>query len=141
MVTNVELADTSAWTWRRRSQSIADEFDGRVQQGSIATCRPVVLELLVETQDQAEFDARLDGLDALRDLPIRRREWDRAAEVMHALLERGPLHHRSVKLPDLLIAAAAESAEVTLLHYDRHFERIAEVTGQPLRALAPLGSL
>jgi predicted nucleic acid-binding protein len=101
----------------------------------------VVLELLVETQDQAAFDERLDGLNALRDLPVRRREWDRAADVMHALLARGPLHHRSVKLPDLLIAAAAESAGVTLLHYDGHFERIAGVTGQPMRALAPLGSL
>jgi hypothetical protein len=42
---------------------------------------------------------------------------------------------------DLLIAAAAESAGVPVLHYDRHFELIAEVTGQPVRAIAPLGSL
>jgi len=28
-----------------------------------------------------------------------------------------------------------------VLHYDRHFELIEEVTGQPMRALAPLGSL
>jgi predicted nucleic acid-binding protein len=39
-----------------------------------------------------------------------------------------------------VIAAAAESAEVPVLH-DRHFELIAEVTGQPLPAIAPLGSL
>ena len=43
--------------------------------------------------------------------------------------------------PDLLIAAAAERAELAVLHYDRHFELIAEVTGQPVRALAPLGSI
>jgi hypothetical protein len=30
---------------------------------------------------------------------------------------------------------------VPVLHYDRHFERIAEITGEPLRAVAPLGSL
>lgn len=141
MVTHVELADTSAWTWARQNKAVAGEFDQRVKQGGIATCRPVVLELLVETQDQAAFEVRLEGLNRLHDFPIRRREWDRAADVMHALLSRGPLHHRSVKLPDLLIAAAAESAEVPLLHYDRHFESIAEVTGQPIRALAPLGSL
>jgi predicted nucleic acid-binding protein len=46
-----------------------------------------------------------------------------------------------VKLPDLLVAAAAESAEVPALHYDHDFELIAEITGQPTRALAPLGSL
>ncbi|MEO5574724.1 MAG: VapC toxin family PIN domain ribonuclease, partial [Gaiellaceae bacterium] len=34
-----------------------------------------------------------------------------------------------------------ELAELTLLHYDRDFELITEVTGQPVRALAPLGSL
>lgn len=40
-----------------------------------------------------------------------------------------------------MIAAAAEAAELPLVHYDRHFELIAELTGQPVRALAPLGSL
>ena len=53
----------------------------------------------------------------------------------------GPLHHRQVALPDLLVAAAAERAEIPVLHYDRHFELIASITGQPVRAIAPLGSL
>ena len=57
------------------------------------------------------------------------------------LTARGPLHHRQVKLPDLLIAAAAELAALPVLHYDRDFEAIADVTGQPVRAIAPLGSL
>jgi predicted nucleic acid-binding protein len=95
----------------------------------------------VSARTIGEYDASLEGMYDLRDFPIRRREWDRAADVMRALLERGPLHHRSVQLPDLLIAAAAESADVPVLHYDRHFELIAQVTGQPLRALAPIGSL
>jgi predicted nucleic acid-binding protein len=42
---------------------------------------------------------------------------------------------------DLLVAAAAELAGVPVCHYDRHFEVIAEVTGQPVRAIAPLGTL
>jgi predicted nucleic acid-binding protein len=60
---------------------------------------------------------------------------------MQALAEQVPLRHRRIPLVDLLVAAAAESAEVPVLHYDRHFERIAEITGEPLRAVAPLGSL
>lgn len=44
-------------------------------------------------------------------------------------------------LPDLIVAAAAELAELPVLHYDHHFDVIAEVTGQPVRAIAPLGSL
>ena len=43
--------------------------------------------------------------------------------------------------PDLLIAAAAESARVTLLHYDEEYDRIAAITGQPTRWLAPERSL
>jgi predicted nucleic acid-binding protein len=41
----------------------------------------------------------------------------------------------------LLIAAAAEAAGVTVLHYDEDYDRIAKVTGQPTRWLAPAGSL
>ena len=61
--------------------------------------------------------------------------------MLAALAERGPLHHRQVPVNDLLDAAAAERAGVPVLHYDRHFELIASITGQPVRAIAPLGSL
>jgi predicted nucleic acid-binding protein len=46
-----------------------------------------------------------------------------------------------VKLPDLLVAAAAESAEVPALHYDHDFELIAEVTRQPVEWIVPAGSV
>jgi predicted nucleic acid-binding protein len=137
----VELADTSAWRWRHRRPELTREFDRRVRQGEIATCRPVALELLFSALDAADFERTRDGLDVLRDLPLRRREWDRATDVMQTLAERGPLHHREVPYADLLIAAAAEAAEVPVLHYDRHFDLIAEITGQPVHALAPPGSL
>lgn len=101
----------------------------------------VRLELLRTTRDASELTLRRDHLDALREVGIGSRVWRRATDVLHALAEAGPLHHRSVPLPDLVIAAAAELAELPVLHYDRHFETIAEVTGQPIRALAPLGSL
>ena len=82
-----------------------------------------------------------DDLSALRDVGMGERVWRRATDVLELLAEAGPLHHRRVALPDLLIAAAAELAELPVLHYDRDFELIAEVTGQPVRPIAPLGSL
>jgi predicted nucleic acid-binding protein len=82
-----------------------------------------------------------EELAALPDLPIRPRVWSRAFDVFEKFAKRGPLHDRQVPFPDLLVAAAAELAELPVLHYDRHFELIAEVTGQPVRAIAPLGSL
>ncbi len=44
--------------------------------------------------------------------------------------------HRGPSVPDLIIAAVAEHARLTVLHVDRDFELIAEVTGQPVARLA-----
>ncbi len=101
----------------------------------------VILELLWETRDVDAMRRRRWRLSSLRRLPIAAREWRRATDVFEALAADGPLHHRRVKLPHLLIAAAAESAGVPVCHYDADFELIAAVTGQPVRAIAPLGSL
>ncbi|MGD0715350.1 MAG: PIN domain-containing protein [Gaiellaceae bacterium] len=137
----VELADTSAWTSRRRDPAVSDEFERRLEAGEIATCAMVKLELLWETQDSTIFRRRRGLLDALDEIAIDERVWTRATEVFERLGADGPLHHRRVKIPDLLIAAAAELAGVPVCHYDRDFELIAKVTGQPVRAIAPLGSL
>lgn len=45
-------------------------------------------------------------------------------------------HHRAVKVPDLLIAAVAESGGYTVLHVDKDFELIAEATGRPVERLS-----
>ena len=51
-----------------------------------------------------------------------------------ALSERG--HHRGPSIPDLLIAATAELAQLTVLHIDADYEEIADLTGQPVERLA-----
>jgi predicted nucleic acid-binding protein len=58
---------------------------------------------------------------------------DRAVEVLALLADRG--QHRAPSIPDLLIAAAAELAGLTVLHMDKDFEIIAAITGQPLERL------
>jgi predicted nucleic acid-binding protein len=77
----------------------------------------------------------------LEDVPIDARVWRRATDVFETLAAEGPLHHRRVALPGLVIAAAAEVADMGLCHYDGDFDVIAAVTGQPVRPIAPLGSL
>jgi len=49
--------------------------------------------------------------------------------------------HRGAKLVDLVIAAAAEAAGLTVLHYDDDYDRIASVMRQPMEWVAPAGSL
>ena len=59
---------------------------------------------------------------------------DRAVEVQQLLADRG--HHRAPAVPDLLIAATAELAGLAVLHLDKNFDLIADVTGQPVERLA-----
>jgi len=54
---------------------------------------------------------------------------DRAVEVLSLLAERG--RHRAPSVPDLVIAAAAELAGLTVLHCDKDFDLIVGVTRQP----------
>jgi predicted nucleic acid-binding protein len=68
-------------------------------------------------------------------------EFERALEVQSRLAKQAALHHRSVKIADLIIAASAEVAEAVLWHYDEDFDRIAAVTRQATEWLAPRGSL
>lgn len=139
----MELADTSAWAWsRRRDQpALRRWFDLRLRRGTIATCDMVRLELLRVARNHAEFARRAAGLAALPDSPITTFEWRRALYVYEELARQGGGHQRSVGYADLLIAAAAEGTGVPVLHYDEDFERIAEITGQPHRWIAPRGSL
>lgn len=58
---------------------------------------------------------------------------DRAMEVQRRLAERG--HHRAPSIPDLLIAATAEINHHAVLHLDKDFELIADLTGQAVERL------
>jgi predicted nucleic acid-binding protein len=134
----VELADTSAWTSRHRSDATRFDFDARVTRGEIATCPPVMMELLWSSR-ASDFEETVSTMAALPQLEAARPAWDRAVAVWRELVRRG--RHREARQPDLLVAAVAELAGVPVCHYDRHFDVIAEVTGQPVRAIAPLGTL
>jgi len=139
----VQLADTSAWSWSRHTTrpELRTGFDELVQDGEIATCDMVRLELLYSVRNAAEFDETLADLDSLPTCPIREAQWKRSIWVYGELARQGGAHQRSVKHPDLLVAAAAEAIGIPVLHYDQDFERIANVTNQPHRWLATRGSL
>ncbi len=58
---------------------------------------------------------------------------DRAIEVQLRLADVG--HHRAPSVADLIVAATAELAGLTVVHLDKDFEVIAEITGQPVERL------
>ena len=138
----MELADTSAWVWTRAvGGELRAMFDDAIIEGDVASCDMVSLELLYSARNAAEFTSLRGELEALPNCPIGTEEWQRALYVYEQLAHRGGLHHRAVRHPDLLIAAAAESAGIAVLHYDEDYDRIAAITGQDVHWLAPRGSL
>jgi hypothetical protein len=137
----MQLADTSAWQLSRRRPDLQAWFTQKAVDGLIGTCAMVSLELLQGVRNGREFDERRVEMDELPQFPIAAREFSRAIDVYRELAHQGGSHQRSVGHADLLIAAAAESACVELLHYDEDFDRIAAITGQPTCWIVPRGSI
>jgi len=134
------LADTSAWH-RAKHPAIAAAWEQRLASDILATCTQVRLEILYSARSAADYEQLSAELLALHQLPCGADQFERALEVQHRLARRGGLHHRSVKIPDLLIAATAEVAGAVLWHYDEDYDRIAQITGQHVEWIAPRGSL
>ena len=135
----IELADTSVWA--RKGKPGLEWFGLALEDGKVAVCDMVVMELLWSARDVVDFRATESALLACPWLSIEPRDWEEARRVFRELAALGPLHHRQVKTPDLLIAAVAARHAMTVVHYDSDFETIATVTGQRTRWGAPRGSL
>jgi len=105
----------------------------------VLVCDLVVLELtrLAPNEDRARGVA--ERLDAFESVPMPSKLWSRAREVQLLLAVDGD--HRRVPPADLLLAAAAEAAGVPLVHYDRDYERVANVTDLQHRWMVADGSL
>jgi predicted nucleic acid-binding protein len=135
----VYLADKSALTRRETRPEVRDVVEPLLLAGRIATCGIVDLELLFSAPDPATYSELAGALRSLPRIPVRDDAVDRALEVQGLLATRS--QHRSVPLPDLLIAACAELSGLTVLHYDADFDRIAAVTDQPVRWVVPQGTV
>jgi len=131
------LADKSALA-RMPNAAVRARLEPLLVDGLVATCGIIDLEIGFSAQTAAVHpDVRRER----RSLPRARIDdeiFDRAFEIQGLLADRG--QHR-LPVPDLVIAAAAESADLTVLHYDADFERIAEVTGQAHDWVVPRGSV
>ncbi|MFT4229692.1 MAG: PIN domain nuclease [Microbacterium sp.] len=128
------LVDRSALI-RIGSSPDADQWSGRAQRGLIRIATPTVLEEGYSARSEQEWN-EIVHTTPISWLPVEHlseRAELRALEVQGLLVRRG--QHRAPSVPDLLIAAAAETAGLTVLHVDKDFELIAEVTGQAVERL------
>lgn len=133
------LADTSALA-RLRHATVASVLSPLIEAGLVATCGVIEFELGWAARTADEFDeVRADRQAGYEWLATHDQDWHRALSVQAALWHGGQV--RAVGFPDLLVAAVAERERVTILHYDRDYDLIAEVTGQPTRWVVPRGTI
>lgn len=135
----IYLADTSAWVLRQRDTDIKRRFDTLLASARIASCQLVVLEWLNNASSPREYTTLATFMRGIRWLDVTAQAMDRAMEVHAALAMHS--QHRDFSLADLIIAATAELGGATVLHYDRDYDRVAAITGQPMEWIVPRGSL
>lgn len=137
----IELYDTSALILAARDPAAAAELADAVAIDEVAVSEPILLEYLNGARNLAEYDRFAEGLRATHVVDTDAADWARALTVHRALAASGAGHQRSVRLVDLVIAAAAERHGLPIVHYDEDYERIARVTAQPTRWIVPRGSV
>jgi len=128
------LIDKSALV-RLPSSPDAAEWAGRVERGLVRIATVTRLEVGYSARSGPELRAGLRQ-PPMSSMPV---EYltpaieDRAVEVLALLADRG--QHRAPSIPDLIIAATAELAGLTILHLDKDFDVIAAITGQTVERL------
>jgi hypothetical protein len=131
------LLDSSVLT-RLRHAAVREAIEPAAARSELARAGISDLEIGYSARSAAEWDGLAEALGAFELVETTADHLRRARQVQRLLAAK---HQRGRKVPDLLIAAAAEGRGLTVLHYDADFDRIAAVTGQPCEWIVPAGSI
>lgn len=131
------VLDTSVLTRLRRPE-VRDAIESRMRGGELARAGISDLELGFSARTAGEWDEITEDLAAFELVEMTAEHVRRARQVQRLLAAR---HQRGRKVPDLLVAAAAEADGLTVMHYDADFDRIAAVTGQSCEWVVPAGEI
>jgi predicted nucleic acid-binding protein len=129
------LIDKSA-LMRLGTSSEGGAWADRIERGLVRITTVTLLEIGYSARNADDLRAGLHD-PPVASMPVEcatPTAEDRAVEVLTLLADRG--HHRAPSVPDLLIAATAEIAGLVVLHDDKDFELIAEITGQRTHRLS-----
>jgi len=131
------LLDTSVVKRLGRPQvrEIVEPLAAAGQLGRPSICD---LEVGYSARTAAEWDHLVGALDAFEPVATTAAHVRRALQVQRLLAQRS---QRGRKIPDLLVAAAAEELDISVLHYDADFDLIATVTGQACKWVVPAGTV
>lgn len=131
------IADTSVLT-RLAVPSLRQRLEPLVQLGAVGRAAISDLEIGFSARGGEEWDEMTLALEVMALIPITPGHFLRARQVQRLLAEKGL---RGRKIPDLLIAAAAEERSLIVFHYDADFDHISYVTGQAAEWIVPRGSI
>jgi predicted nucleic acid-binding protein len=134
MAVTTWLIDKSALV-RLGASPDADQWASRMERGLVRVTTVTRLEIGFSARSGPDLRVglRQPPLSAMPVEYLTPAIEDRAVEVQAVLADRG--QHRAPSIPDLVIAAAAELNGLTILHLDKHFDLIADVTGQAAERL------
>lgn len=123
------LVDKSALVKLRQSPD-HEAWVERINRGRVRIALPTVLEMAVSARNGEDWAATgREALAPLIGVEATPRSERVAVEIMEVLIAAGL--HRSVPIPDVLIASIAVVERLTVLHHDRDFDRIREIYGGP----------
>jgi predicted nucleic acid-binding protein len=128
------LIDKSAYT-RLAESPDAQAWIDRIERGMVRISTITRLEVgySFRTAAEAHHESVSAPLALMPVAYLTPAVEDRAVEVQLLLADRG--QHRAPSIPDLLVAALAEISGLTVLAFDKDFELIAQITGQPVHRL------
>jgi predicted nucleic acid-binding protein len=131
------LIDTSVLT-RLGNSEVRTAIEPKVLAGELARASISDLEVGFSARSAQEWDRLMKALEVFDLVEVSADHVRRARQIQRQLAAK---HQRGRKIPDLIIAAAAEATKLTVLHYDADFDRIAAVTGQACEWVVPAGAM
>lgn len=131
------LLDTSVVS-RLGVAAVREVVEPLTEAGQLGRAGITDLEVGYGSRNAREWDQDMEDLSVFPLVETTSSHLQRARQVQRMLAARS---QRGRKVPDLLIAAAAEEAKLIVLHYDADFDLIAKATGQSCQWVVPAGSI
>jgi predicted nucleic acid-binding protein len=131
------LVDTSVLT-RVAQPAVRSALEPLMLDCAAARAGMSDLEIGFSARNGAVWDRLAEAISSFPLVETTERHVRRARQVQRLLAERGL---KGRKIPDLLVAAAAEDRGLVVLHYDSDFDHISRATGQASAWVVPAGKI
>jgi predicted nucleic acid-binding protein len=131
------VVDTSVLK-RLSVPAVRGRVEPLVAAGALGRTAISDLEVGYPARNADEWDELMAALDAFESIETTAAHIHRALQVQRLLASKS---QRGRKIPDLLVAAAAEELGATVLHFDADFDRIGSVTGQRCEWVVRAGTI